>query len=52
LQGLSNFSNELCYIINDTEEIKREASLSALLKNYKKHISLSEKQLSGVIDAS
>jgi HD-like signal output (HDOD) protein len=22
LQGLSNFSNELCYIINDTEEIK------------------------------
>jgi HD-like signal output (HDOD) protein len=52
LQGLSNFSNELCHIINDTEENKREASLSALLKNYKKHISLSEKQLSGVIDAS
>jgi HD-like signal output (HDOD) protein len=28
LQGLSNFSNELCHIINDTEENKREASLS------------------------
>ena len=52
LQGLSNFSNELCYIYNDTEETKREASLSALLKNYQKHISLSKKQLSGVIDAS
>ena len=38
--------------INDTEETKREASLSALLKNYQKHISLSKKQLSGVIDAS
>ena len=40
LQGLSNFSNELCHIINDTEENKREASLSALLKNYKKHIKI------------
>jgi len=30
LQGLSNFSNELCYIINDTDENKREASFSAL----------------------
>ncbi len=52
LQGLSNFSNELCHIYNDTEENKREASLSALLKNYKKHIPLSKKQLSGIIDAS
>ena len=43
---------ELCYIYNDTEETKREASLSALLKNYQKHISLSKKQLSGVIEAS
>jgi HD-like signal output (HDOD) protein len=40
LQGLSNFSNELCYIINDTDENKREASFSALLQNYKKHIPL------------
>ena len=52
LQGLSNFSNELCCIINDTDEDKREASFSALLQNYKKHISLSKKELSGVIDAS
>ena len=52
LQGLSNFSNELCYIINDTDENKREASFSALLQNYKKHISLSKRELSGVIDAS
>ena len=52
LQGLSNFSNELCCIINDTENSKREASLSALLKSYKKHISLPKKQLSGVIATS
>ncbi len=52
LQGLSNFSNGLCHIINDTAESKREASLSALLINYEKHISLSKKQLSGIIDAS
>jgi HD-like signal output (HDOD) protein len=52
LQGLSNFSNELCDIINDTDESKREASFSALLQNYKKHISISKKELSGVIDAS
>jgi eukaryotic-like serine/threonine-protein kinase len=52
LQGLSNFSNELCHIINDTAESKREASFSALLTSYQKHISLSKKQLSGVVDAS
>lgn len=52
LQVLSNFSNELCHIINDMEDNNREASLSTLLKNYKKHISLSEEQLSGVIDVS
>jgi HD-like signal output (HDOD) protein len=52
LQVLSNFSNELCHMINDMEDNNREASLSTLLKNYKKHISLSEEQLSGVIDVS
>ena len=52
MQGLSNFSNELCYIINDLEENNREASFSALLKNYNKHISLPKKQLAGVIAAS
>ncbi len=52
LQGLSNFSNELCSIINTTEESKRGASYSALLKNYKKYIPLSKKQLTGVIDTS
>jgi len=52
MQGLSNFSNELCYIINDTEENNREESLSALLKNYTKHIFLPKKQLAGVIEAS
>ena len=52
LQGLSNFSNELCTVINETEENKREAAFSALLKNYKKHISLSKKQLSRIVDGS
>ena len=52
MQGLSNFSNELCYIINDPEKNNREASLSALLKNYHKHISLPRKQLAGVIETS
>ena len=39
-------------VINDTMENRHEASLAALLKNYRKHISLSKKQLSGIIDAS
>lgn len=52
LQALSNFSNELCHIINHTEGNKREASLSALMKRYKKYVRLSKKQLSRVIDAS
>ena len=52
LQGLSNFSNELCSIINDAEEGNRDASYSVLLKTYKKYIPLSKKQLTGVIDAS
>ena len=49
LQELSNFSNELCDIINETERSKRESSFSALLKNYKEFIPLSKKRLSGVV---
>ena len=52
LQGLSNFSNELCNIINDTEETKRKAAMTALLNTYNKQIPLSKKQLSVVVDAS
>ena len=52
LRGLSNFSNELCCVINDTDEDKLEGSLSALLRNYQKHIPLPEKELTGVIEAS
>ena len=52
LQELSNFSNELCNIINDTDANKRDAAIAALLKNYRKHIFISKKQLSHVVDGS
>ena len=52
LQALSNFSNELCSIITDTQGKKREIALSTLTKQYNKHVSLSSEQLDGMIAAS
>lgn len=49
---LSNFSDDLCHIINTTKGKKTELSLSALVKQYARHISLTPQQLALLIDAS
>lgn len=52
LQALSNFSNEMCSIINNTNGIKRKESLLELANQYQNHVPLSPKQLSSMIVAS
>jgi HD-like signal output (HDOD) protein len=52
LQVLSNFSNELCSVINNTNGEKRKESLSELTSQYKNHVFLSPKQLTSMIEAS
>jgi HD-like signal output (HDOD) protein len=52
LQALSNFSNELCSIVNNTNGDKRKESISELADLYQNHVPLSPKQLGSMIDAS
>jgi len=52
LQVLSNFSNQLCSIISNTNGEKYEESVSSLTSQYKNHVRLSPKQLNSMIDAS
>ncbi len=49
---LSNYSDELCQIINSTEGKKTKLSLSALVKQYARHVSLTPQQLTLLIDDS
>jgi HD-like signal output (HDOD) protein len=49
---LSNFSNNLCHIINTTKGKKTKMSLSALVKQYARHVYLTPQQLALLIDAS
>jgi len=52
LRVLSNFSDELCHIINTTKGKKTKLLLSTLVKQYARHISLTPQQLALLIDAS
>jgi HD-like signal output (HDOD) protein len=49
---LSNFSDDVSHIINTTKGEKTKSSLSALLKQYARHIALTPKQLTLLIDDS
>lgn len=52
LQALSNFSNDLCSIVNNTSGEDREASLSELVSYYINHVPISTNQLSIIVDTS
>jgi HD-like signal output (HDOD) protein len=52
LKALSNFSNDLCSIVNNTSGEDREASFSELVSHYKNHVPLSVKQLSDIVNTS
>ena len=52
LKALSNFSNDLCGIVNDTSGEEREASLSELVSDYINHVPISTNQLSSIVDTS
>ena len=49
---LSNFSDDVCRIINTTKGKKTKSSLSALVKQYARHVALTPKQLNLLIDDS
>jgi len=49
---LSNFSNELCRIIDKTNGENPMELIAKLARRYKNHIRLTPKQLAGTIDAS
>ena len=49
---LSNFSDDVCHIINTTKGKKTKSSLSALVKQYARHVALTPKQLNLLIDDS
>jgi HD-like signal output (HDOD) protein len=52
LRVLSNFTDDLCYIINTTEERKRKSSQLALMKKYARHLTIAPKQLDRLIEDS
>lgn len=52
LQILSNFSNELGHVINETKGKHRESSIASLTGRYSRHVPLSTKQLSRIINDS
>lgn len=52
LRALSNFVDDLCYIINTTEGKKSKSSQLALTKQYARHINIEPKQLAILIDDS
>jgi len=52
LRVLSNFSNEMCRVINKSKGEERKVSLAELTKQYGNHVRLSTKQITGMIEAS
>ncbi|MDY7034441.1 MAG: HDOD domain-containing protein [Thermodesulfobacteriota bacterium] len=50
LRGISNFSNELCDIISETDGDAREDAFSSLMVRFKKIVPLSQKELYKLFD--
>jgi len=52
LQALSNFSNEMCHIIHNTNGESRKKALKELSSQYENHVPIAPKQITKMIDAS